>query len=326
MKSIFSNEAPRRKRLGILPKLSRVASLFGIIRPASSSSLCFCSLGLIKYFVLAIIFLLPAFSSPCFAETLKESGLKITPVVKDEKVTEIKVTVRAANGGPTINSLKVDQAESTTLMATVSLTAKSGLYKVELLDHGKPTLVLTAKGGQTLSGAGSVSVNEEGSMQYRVLARKAKNVVFDIVFSRPPAAKEDDRISRLYFSGKSSPDGDGLNLILTCLSGKNCNLRVQNLSLSKACRNIAFQIDYNVMTAEGVVEKSKRGMIAEPLFPNKSGEWPIGLIFGELPKDIKILLINAEGVDPAEIKLSDVEQRQNTSRPPITLETLKKSD
>jgi len=98
------------------------------------------------------------------------------------------------------------------------------------------------------------------------------------------------------------------------------------MSRSKAYRNILFRIDYKMMTREGTIEKSKNGGIEDVLFPDKTGEWPIDLVFGEIPKDIRVLLINADKVDPAEIKAPGIDQQKNSVIPLIPSEKQKESD
>ena len=160
-------------------------------------------------FFLAGIFLFICFCSICSAAAFKESGLKVIPVVKSGKIAEIKVSVDAAHGGQNINSLKVDQPEFTVLMATVSLSAKSGLYKIELLDNGKPTLTLTAKDGKTVKGGGRVSVDYDGAIQYFVTAKKAKNIILNFSFTPISAviatSKAKTPVLRLAKSTKAQP-------------------------------------------------------------------------------------------------------------------------
>jgi hypothetical protein len=100
---------------------------------------------------------------------------------------------------------------------------------------------------------------------------------------------------------------------------------VRNISTTKAYRNILFQIDYNVMELEETIERSKRGTIEEVLFPGKVGDWPIGLVFGKPPRDIKIKLVTAEEIDPATVAAPGPGQPKNNILPLISPEKEKKS-
>jgi hypothetical protein len=269
-----------------------------------------------KYFTksgiyfLAVIFLFTIFGSACLAAELKEKGLQVTPSLSGGKIAGVKVTINAANGGPKVNVLQLNYPGSTVLITTASLTAKKGFYKIELLEADKPSLTLATQGGKTVKGNGRLSVLASGAVQYRVTAKKAKKVVLNLSFS-PLVVQDESRVSRIYSEGKISPEGDGLKLGLTCGAGKNCRLQAWNMSRSKAYRNILFQINYKMMTREGSLEKSKSGGIEDVLLPDKTGEWPIDLVFGEPPKDVKVLLIKADAVDPAGITAPTGDQQNN---------------
>jgi hypothetical protein len=269
-------------------------------------------------FFLAVIFLLNVSCSACLAVELKEIGLLATPMVSGGKITGVKVSVKAANGGPQVNTLPLNYPESSILTTTVYLTAGKGSYKIELLENGKTSLTLTAQDGKTVNGSGRLSVSAGGTVQYKVTAKKARNVTFNLSFS--PLVAPDDPPVRKAAEEKISYEGDGLNLTLTCVAGNNCRLQVRNMSRSKAYRNILFRIDYKMMTRENTMEKSKSGVIEAALLPDKTGEWLLALVFGEPPKDIKILLIKAEAVDPAEIKEQDVDRQKNGVIPLTSLE------
>ncbi len=273
-------------------------------------------------FFLAGILLSIVFSSPCLAAELKENGLQVNPAVSGGKIAALKVTIKTANGGPKVNALQLDYPDSTILITTASLTVKKGLYKIELLEKGQPSLTLTAQAGKTVKGNGRLSVNAGGTVQYRVTAKKAKDVAFDLSFS-PLNAPVESRVSQ---TSSEAVESDGLNLKLTCSAGKNCRLQVQNMSRSKAYRNILFQIDYKMLTREGTIEKSKSGGIGDALLPNITGEWPIGLVFGETPKDIKVILIKADAVDPASITSPAIDQQKNSAIPLISSEKQKEKD
>ena len=274
-------------------------------------------------FFLAGILLSIVFSSACLAAELEEKGQQVNPSVSGGKITLVKVIINAANGGPQANTLQLDYPDATILITAASLTVKKGFCKVELLEKGKPSLTLTAQGKKTVKGNGRLSVSGGGSVQYRVIAKKAKDVVFNLSFS-PLAAQDESRVSQ---TSSESVDSEGLNLRLTCIGGgKNCRLQMQNMSRSKAYQNILFQIDYKIITREGTIEKSKSGGIEEVLFPNKTGEWPIDLVFGETPKDIKVLLIKADAVDPAGISVRGNNQQKNSIIPLTSLEKKKEKD
>lgn len=254
-------------------------------------------------FFLPVIFVFNVFSSVCLAAELKENGRQVYPVIYEGKITGVKIVVNEANGGPKINTLPLIYPASTILITKVSLTAKKGLYKIELLEKGNASLTLASRGGEKVVGSGRLGVNADGSVHYRVIAEKAKNVVFDLSFS--PLSDQDGSRVRVSAEEKISAEGDGLNLVLTCIAGKNCLLQMQNMSESMAYRNVLFRIDYKMMTKEGNIEKSKSGKIEDVLFPNITGEWPIDLVFGEPPKDINISLISADEVDPAGIEVTE---------------------
>ncbi len=262
----------------------------------------------------ASILLFAVFSSVCLAAELEQKGRQIIPSVSGGKIAGVKVMINAANGGPKIDTLQLNYPDSTILTANASLAVKKGFYKIELLEKGKPSLTLAVQDGKTVKGNGRLSVSDGGAVQYRVTAKKAKSVVFDLSFS-PLVVQDESRVSRTSSEEKISSKGDGLNLILTCIAGKNCRLQVQNMSGSKAYRNILFRIDYKMMVRDGTVEKSKSGGIEDALLPNKTGEWPIDLVFGEPPKDIEVSLIKADEVDPAGIIVPGIDQRKNSVIP-----------
>jgi biopolymer transport protein ExbD len=261
----------------------------------------------LSFVFLAVFFLIALFSSVCVAAALKEQNLNVKKSVSEDKVITIKITVKASNGGPAVNSLPVDYPEGTILMVTASLTLKKGFYKVELLNKDKTSMTITAENGKTDKDSGEVSVDETGSIRYRVTAKKANSVVFDLSFI-PVAIKKDYKPNQVSSYDKMSDSGGGLNLALTCLAGKNCTLKVQNMGKSKAYRNILFQIDYNMMDGEQTIEKIKRGAIEDTILPDQKGEWQVGLVFGEPPRNIKIKLIGADTVDPAAVTGSDKDQ------------------
>jgi hypothetical protein len=275
---------------------------------------------------LTTCFLITAFCPACPAATLKENGMLVKAVAAEGKITQALVTVKTANGGPKMNNLQVDYPGSTILSVTASLSVKKGSYKVELLENGRTSFTLRADGRKTVKGSGKMTVNDVGSVQYRVLARQARGVVLDLSFSTP-VLPEPARPDRTVSSGRST-DGneDSVMLALTCLAGKNCRLQVRNMSKTMAYRNILFQVDYDMMELERTVKKSKRGTIEDVLFPGKAGDWPIGLVFGEPPRGIKIKLVTAEAIDPAIIAAPGPDQRKNDVRSLVPVETQPQSD
>ncbi len=255
------------------------------------------------------------FSSTCFAAKYAEKGLQATPLVTGGKITGVKIIIKEATGGPKINILQLNYPGSTELITNASLTAKKGLYKIELLEADKPSLTLTAQGGKTVKGSGRMSVSASGAVQYRVTAKKAKNIVLNLSFS-PVVTREDQRISTASaVEKKSLGKEDGINLKLICTAGKNCLLQAQNMSSSKAYQNILFRIDYKMMTRESTIERSKSGSIEDVVLPDKTGEWPIDLVFGEPPKDIWVSFLKADTVDPSLINAQAGDQRKKSLIP-----------
>jgi hypothetical protein len=245
--------------------------------------------------------------SVCCAVPLKETGFKINRTVEDGTLTAAEVIIKASNGGPMVNSIKTDYPPSTILMVTASLTIQDGFYQVELFNKDKKPLKLTAKIGKTVKDSSEITVDKSGSIRYRVLAKKANNIVLNLSFN-PVAVNKIASPNQVSSYDKTSGTGDGLNLTLTCLSGKNCIIKVQNVSKTKAYRNILFQMDYKLMVEEDIFEKIKRGTIDDVLLADETREWPIGLVFGEPPRFIKIKLLSAEAVDPATVTGTDQNQ------------------
>lgn len=278
-----------------------------------------------KYFIrfIFIFLLVVSFSFVCLAAEPEEKGLSVSPSVSRDKIILVKVVIDSANGGPKLNTLQLDYPRSTVLITSASLTVKKGSCKIELLENNKPVLTLSSKEGKTVKTGGRMTMDEEGALQYRVTAKKAKNIAFDLSFV---PFQEELRVSRAYSEKKFSSEGDGLNLKLTCIAGKNCSLQVQNVSKSKAYRNILFRIDYKMMAQDDALEKTKCGVIEAALFPGKTGEWPVDLVFGEPPKDIKISLIKADEVDPAGVTAAGTDQGKDMVIKLIPPEEQKKND
>lgn len=270
--------------------------------------------------VVVLILSLIVFSSTCFAAKYAEKGLQAIPFVTGGKITGVKVILKAANGGSKINILQLNYPGSTVLLTKASLTVKKGYYKIELLDLDKTSLTLTSRGGKTATGDGRLTVNASGAAKYRVTAKKAKDIVLNLSFN-PLVTKDEPEVSQsTKVEKKSSGGGDGLSLKLVCTAGKNCFLQIQNMSNSKAYRNISFRIDYKMMAVEGTIVKSKSGSIKDVVLPENAEEWPVALVFGEPPKDMGVSLIEAEAVDPAAIKMAGDEQKKSV----IPLLSLKK--
>jgi hypothetical protein len=298
----------------------------------------------INYFILAIIFIVLFFSAISEAAKLRESGVQSAPSIVDDKVVSTVITIDAASGGPTTKSLKVGYPKSTVLKASISLTNKSGVYRITFIEKGKKAFSLSVKNGKSVKGSGAVTVNAAGAIQYSVTAIKAKNVVLNLSFS-PVAAKAGNSVknekkimpaanaevveklssSKVPTASSLSSDRD-IRLALSCLPGKNCRLRLQNSSSSKAYRNISFEIEYKMMTSREDKENVKVGTIEEAVLPNKTNEWPLGLVFGEVPKDIKISLVKAEAIDPANVILFNGDQGKYSSQPLASSDKKKKSE
>jgi hypothetical protein len=287
-----------------------------------------------KYIELKIIFpalilLLPGFCTVCGATKLQEQGLQINTSMAEGKVSGAKATINAAHGGPKIHSLKVAYPAATILTATLSINNKKGYYRIELLENGKPTLNLAAKDGKAVQGSGRISVNKHGEVEYRVTALKAKGVAYEMAFgpvtantslpaTKPVSAeKADAPIVKPKPAEKVAQTSDDIALTIVCLPGKKCLIRVQNKSKTKGYRNIQFVINYQVMTEQDYAQKAKVGTIEDTMYPLTVDEWPLSLIFGEPPKDIKIALVKAEMVDPAEFKKAAPDQK-NTNATPLT--------
>jgi hypothetical protein len=306
----------------------------------------------INYFILAIISIVLAFSAISEAAKLRESGVQSAPSIVDDKVASTVITIDAASGGPTTKSLKVGYPKSTVLKASIALTNKSGVYRITFIEKGKKAFSLSVKNGKSVKGSGIVTVNAAGAIQYSVTAIKAKNVVLNLSFS-PVAAKTENSVktentaamknekkvmpaanaevvekvssNKVTTASSLSSDRD-IRLALSCLPGKNCRLRLQNSSSSKAYRNISFEIEYKMMTSREDKENVKVGTIEEAVLPNKTSEWPLGLVFGEVPKDIKISLVKAEAIDPANVILFDGDQGKYSSQPLASSDKKKKSE
>jgi hypothetical protein len=277
-------------------------------------------------FSLAVIFFITVFRPVCMAADLAESGVQVKALAAEGETTQARVTVKKANGGPKVNTLQVDYPGSTILSTTASLSVKKGFYKIELLENGRTSLILKAQGRKTVQGSGRLSVNAAGLVQFRVLAKNAKDVVLQLSFSSTGVVKPEKSTETVSSASASAGSKDSVSMTLTCLAGKNCRLQVRNMSTDKAYRNISFQIDYQMMELEGSVQKSKRGIIEDVLSPNKAGEWPLGLVFGEPPRDIRIKLLTFEAIDPSTAAASGPDRPKNNVLPLINSEKPQKSE
>jgi hypothetical protein len=293
----------------------------------------------------AVILLLPGFCAVCGATKLQEKGLQINTSMTGGKVSGAKATIDAAHGGPKIYSLKVAYPAATILTATVSLNNNKGYYRIELLEKGKVTLNLAAKDGKAVQGSGRISVNKHGEVQYRVTALKAKGVTYEMAFaslaaktvmpnSAVPAAQPKPTTAEMIVAPtvkpkpaeKAAEQGNDLALTIACLPGKKCLIRVQNNSKTKAYRNIHFVINYRVMTEQDYIQKAKVGVIDDTLFPLIADEWPLSLIFGEPPKDIRVALVKAEAIEPSPVKKNVIEAKNNKVTPLTAVEKSKKDE
>jgi hypothetical protein len=128
-------------------------------------------------FLLSFIAAGAAWSAPA---ALEERSIEISQSVSEGVVAAATIKVGSANGGPGIVVMEADYRAGTILQAAVSLVAGEGAYKLELLNEGKPTLVLESKAGKLVKGKGSVSVNTRGNIEYRVTAGNAKAIVIEL--------------------------------------------------------------------------------------------------------------------------------------------------
>lgn len=251
----------------------------------------------LSYLLAACIILLLLSYSICSAANLQENGFKLTTTLDDNKVSTVNINIASANGGPKINSLQVNYPKATILVGTVTLSDKSGYYRLELLENGKPTLAISVKDGKTDVGSGRISVNATGAIQYRVTAIKAKEVGVEMFFTTLAGGKESKK-SVEQEEDKGAPSNSDLRLSLACKPGENCDLTIQNKSKLKAYRNIAFQIRYKMTTDQGEKEVIKSSKIEDVLMPKSTDAWPIALVFAEVPKDLRVRLTNAEAMKP----------------------------
>lgn len=222
------------------------------------------------------------------AADLEEKTPRGNSAVSRDKTLMVKIMIDSADGKPQVNMLQLDYLPFLLLKANLTLAVMKGSCKIELLENDESSIFASTQGGKIVKANGLIKVNEEGMIRYRVTAKKAKNVVIDLTFS---PFQEEPRISNSYSEDKLSLNGDGIKLKLSCTAGKNCLVRALNMSRSKAYRNLFFQIDYKIMTGTEVVEKSKCGTIEDIIPPDKTAEWPVDLVFGEPPKDIRISVL-----------------------------------
>jgi hypothetical protein len=115
------------------------------------------------------------------AETLNESNIQISQSVEEGKVSAARITVDSSNGGPAIINMQADYPADTVLQVEASLTVKTGYYKVELLNKGKPSLVLEARDGKVVKGKGRMSATANGDVEYRVTSRNAKEAYLELL-------------------------------------------------------------------------------------------------------------------------------------------------
>ncbi len=240
------------------------------------------------------IILFMALGTLCTAAASEENGFSVSSLLSGGKATIVKIMVNAAGGRPKTHTLRLAYPVATLLAADLSLSVKKGSCKIELLENGSPAVVLDAREKKTVQGNGRIRVNEDGAVQYRMTAKQAKDVAFDIVFI---PVMDELRVSRAYLEERFSAEGAGLNLRLECAAGNSCLIQVQNVSKTKVYRNILFRIDYKVMVQGDIQERSKYGTVGAVLLPAQKGEWPLGLVFGEPPQELKLALIKVDAAD-----------------------------
>ena len=114
------------------------------------------------------------------AAKLDESNIHISQSVNEGKVSGAKITVDTSNGGPEIVRMQADYPPDTVIQVEASLTVKEGSYKVELLNKGKASLVLTAKDGKVAKGKGKMSAIANGDVEYRVTSKNAKKAYLEL--------------------------------------------------------------------------------------------------------------------------------------------------
>ncbi|HET6420734.1 MAG TPA: hypothetical protein VFG19_11290 [Geobacteraceae bacterium] len=155
-----------------------------------------------------IVYSMLALATTCWSATkpLTENSVETSQSVKDGKVSAARITVESSNGGPEIIKMRTDYPARAVLQVEASLTVKEGYYKVELLNSGKPSLVLEAKDGKTVRVKGRMSVTSGGDVEYRVTSRNARNSCLELSFTpvskalsqstkRMPANRNADRLS-----------------------------------------------------------------------------------------------------------------------------------
>ena len=153
------------------------------------------------------------------------------------------------------------------------------------------------KDGKTDIGSGRVSVNATGAIQYRVTAINARDVTIEMFLNTLTDGSANRKVIE-QDEDKQVLSNKDLRLSLACKPGENCNLTIQNKSKIKAYRNIAFQIRYKMTTDQGEKEIVKSSIIEDILMPKTTDDWPIALVFGEVPRDLKVRLSNAEAIKP----------------------------
>jgi hypothetical protein len=249
------------------------------------------------------------------AANLQENGFKLTPTLDDNKVSTVNITIAAANGGPKINSLQVNYPKATILVGTVTLSDKSGYYRLELLENGKPTLAISVKDGKTDVGSGRISVNTTGAIQYRVTAINASDVTIEMFLTTLADGSANKKVIEQDEDIKK-PSNSDLQLSLACKPGENCNLTIQNKSKVKAYQNIAFEIRYKLTTDQGEKAIVKSSKIEDLIMPKTTDDWPLALVFGEVPAGLRVSLIKAEAVKPPAASAAKEAVKKSKPQPP----------
>lgn len=86
--------------------------------------------------------------------------------------------------GTTSESLELQDGADATLDATVTLAVGKGSFTLELLGADDAvTLTLQAADGETVEGTGTMVADSFGAAKYRVSARDAENVDYQIVYT-----------------------------------------------------------------------------------------------------------------------------------------------
>lgn len=101
---------------------------------------------------------------------------------------DVTVRYQRANGSVG-ESIETEGEPGQVLDALVTLTVEKGTFKIELLgEDDEVTLVLEARDGETVSGAGQMKLDSFAEADYRVTATEAENVQYTIEYVFHPEA------------------------------------------------------------------------------------------------------------------------------------------